>query len=762
MAETKIVVTADTRQAERALGSLNNSLKALVSVAAITSLASQFIKLAEESTNLQNKMALVTQEGQTSNQLFLVMAKSAMMLGAPLKDVGDLFFRIANNTKDLGLAQTDQVKITETLIKGFQLTGASAGEVSGAVVQLGQAFAVGVLRGDELNSVLESLPMVSDALAAKFGVQRGALKALGEQGKITSKDLSDAILASGAAIDKAWANKIPTIAQSFNRMQTALTVAVGSFDQATGTSEAFSLAIIKVTIALVKVINFFEKWGSVIAMVAGGLALLILPVRAALAVISSLGSIVTTLIAPFVRLGTAIKNSGSMLTNFIGGIAAGATAGGVWTLGSAIKGLFSKDKTEAVDKFKQANEELAKVLGFDSVEAMNKAKAATGGLTAQQLKDMEAIRKATVDRDEDLKKLLRDQESELVLTKYIGDELKVQEAIYSANKSLVRAIKDDKGNTIGYTNALNAAEEAQLRTLALQSQELKRQQDIRQKLAAYRVPLAGSAAGADVAGQMPSLDPITAAQTANQTLYTGLQYLRDQDLISEQAYQTAKVNAAVMANAAIMDATKKQYENAAMLRIQSGIGAQFGYETQKQMAQEAANFEMKTTLEKTQFALEQGASIFSALGAQNKKAFEAAKAFNIANAIMNTYMGATKALATYPWPFGLVAAAAAVAAGMAQVNMIRSQQYSGRALGGPVMGGTSYIVGENGPELFTPNTTGSITRNGDLGGGGVTNINFNIQANDAQGFDDLLIQRRGMITQFVRDAMVEQGQRSKM
>jgi hypothetical protein len=64
--------------------------------------------------------------------------------------------------------------------------------------------------------------------------------------------------------------------------------------------------------------------------------------------------------------------------------------------------------------------------------------------------------------------------------------------------------------------------------------------------------------------------------------------------------------------------------------------------------------------------------------------------------------------------------------------------------------------------LFVPTNNGSIIPNNQLGGGGAPTINFNIQANDAQGFDDLLIQRRGMITQFVRDAMQESGQRSRM
>jgi SLT domain-containing protein len=108
----------------------------------------------------------------------------------------------------------------------------------------------------------------------------------------------------------------------------------------------------------------------------------------------------------------------------------------------------------------------------------------------------------------------------------------------------------------------------------------------------------------------------------------------------------------------------------------------------------------------------------------------------------------------------LIAAAGAVAAGLAQVAQIRSQTYSGRALGGPVMGGKSYIVGESGPEMFTPSTTGSITRNSDLQGGGVTNVNFTIVANDTTGFDQLLASRKGVIQQIISDAMLEKGRRS--
>jgi hypothetical protein len=49
---------------------------------------------------------------------------------------------------------------------------------------------------------------------------------------------------------------------------------------------------------------------------------------------------------------------------------------------------------------------------------------------------------------------------------------------------------------------------------------------------------------------------------------------------------------------------------------------------------------------------------------------------------------------------------------------------AGRASGGPVTSGSSYIVGERGPELFTPNSSGMITPNNRMGGN--TTINLNV------------------------------------
>jgi hypothetical protein len=55
-----------------------------------------------------------------------------------------------------------------------------------------------------------------------------------------------------------------------------------------------------------------------------------------------------------------------------------------------------------------------------------------------------------------------------------------------------------------------------------------------------------------------------------------------------------------------------------------------------------------------------------------------------------------------------------------------------RAMGGPVSAGKSYLVGERGPELFTPSGSGNIIPNSAMGGGTVINLTVN-GALDAEG-----------------------------
>jgi hypothetical protein len=188
---------------------------------------------------------------------------------------------------------------------------------------------------------------------------------------------------------------------------------------------------------------------------------------------------------------------------------------------------------------------------------------------------------------------------------------------------------------------------------------------------------------------------------------------------------------------------------------------------QKSISEEEFGEAKKRLDKKTQdAAIKTAADGLQALGQYNKTAFEAHKAYASGKAVMDTYAAATKAFAEIPLPWSIAAAAGIVAMGLANVASIQSQQYQGRALGGQVRGGQTYVVGERGPELLTMGGNGTVTPNEKLRGSTGTqsvsetvNINFQITANDASGFDQLLVARRGMIVSMINQAMNNRGRR---
>jgi len=80
----------------------------------------------------------------------------------------------------------------------------------------------------------------------------------------------------------------------------------------------------------------------------------------------------------------------------------------------------------------------------------------------------------------------------------------------------------------------------------------------------------------------------------------------------------------------------------------------------------------------------------------NKKMFELNKAAGITNAIINTYEGVTKALASYPPPISFAMAGAQLAAGMAQVSAIKNQSFGGKGGGGSVAAPSTIAGGGGG------------------------------------------------------------------
>jgi len=146
------------------------------------------------------------------------------------------------------------------------------------------------------------------------------------------------------------------------------------------------------------------------------------------------------------------------------------------------------------------------------------------------------------------------------------------------------------------------------------------------------------------------------------------------------------------------------------------------------------------------------ALVGSAVQSAMNKAKKIFKMDSIKKALMSTYEAGAKALASVPPPFNFALAGIAIAGGLKLVNKIK-----GFEKGGAVSKGNPILVGERGPEMFVPNSTGQITQSARGTGGGATTVNFNINTLDASGFEELLVRSRGTITQLINSAVNERG-----
>lgn len=83
-----------------------------------------------------------------------------------------------------------ELKDIETVYNGVNKAALAAGltnaDTSGVFLQLSQALGSGALQGDELRSIMESMPAVGQAVAKVMGVTVGQVKELGSKGKITT------------------------------------------------------------------------------------------------------------------------------------------------------------------------------------------------------------------------------------------------------------------------------------------------------------------------------------------------------------------------------------------------------------------------------------------------------------------------------------------------------------------------------------------------------------------------------------------------
>lgn len=240
-------VTLDTREMidgqrkiDRELKNTSNSLDGfgakLTQVAAAVGAYASALYLIRQSdafTKLNAQLKLAT---DSSRELAVAQAdvrRIAKEAQTDISGVATLYARITTATKELGTSQAQVEAITRTVALALKVSGATAQESASATLQLSQAFASGVLRGEEFNAVNEAAPRLMQALADGIGVPKGELRAMAEAGLLTSEVLAKALPKALGALEEE-SKKVETISGAFQNLRTEVMLFIGEQTTANG------------------------------------------------------------------------------------------------------------------------------------------------------------------------------------------------------------------------------------------------------------------------------------------------------------------------------------------------------------------------------------------------------------------------------------------------------------------------------------------------------------------------------------------------
>ena len=221
------------------------AMAAATAMAAIgaAALAKEAIQMADSYKLVQGRLKLVTSD---ANELAAVQTKLYAISQNTRIEYGqtvDLYARIARNTKEMKVSHQDLLTVTDAINKSLVISGASSESANAALIQLGQGFASGTLRGEELNSVMEQTPRLAEAIAKGLGITIGELRKYGAEGKLTSEMVLRALKDQADEINAEFTKMPKTVGQSMTQVANSIQQVIGKMDEASGLTGQFSDAL---------------------------------------------------------------------------------------------------------------------------------------------------------------------------------------------------------------------------------------------------------------------------------------------------------------------------------------------------------------------------------------------------------------------------------------------------------------------------------------------------------------------------------------
>ena len=209
-----------------AAGGLTGSLRGLLGMLISIQGVKAVLGLSDEMAQTSARLDRVNAQYGTTVDLNQMIYQSAQASRGAYQETAALVGKLGTLAPEAFKGPDELVAFAEQINKQYALAGTSAQGAQAATMQLTQALSSGVLRGEELNSVLEQAPTIVHSIGDYLGVSIGEVRALAAEGKITSEVAKNAVFAAAGETNEAFEDMPVTWAQRWTIMKNSALQAI--------------------------------------------------------------------------------------------------------------------------------------------------------------------------------------------------------------------------------------------------------------------------------------------------------------------------------------------------------------------------------------------------------------------------------------------------------------------------------------------------------------------------------------------------------
>ena len=203
------------------MASISRALNFMVAIQALRQMAnlmSGLIKSGDDYIQTMARLKTIEDGTRTGQEL-----KDGIMAAAQRSRTGfgimaDSVAKLRSQAGEAFKSNDEAIAFAEQLNKLYKIGGASLEQQKAGTLQITQALASGVLRGDEFNSMMENAPLVAQKLARHLGVSVGQLRAMAKDGQLTGDTLKNALLGSAVETNAEFAKMPMTFADMMTQI----------------------------------------------------------------------------------------------------------------------------------------------------------------------------------------------------------------------------------------------------------------------------------------------------------------------------------------------------------------------------------------------------------------------------------------------------------------------------------------------------------------------------------------------------------------